>query len=257
MLSKSACLHMLFDVRRKHLQGIMLNEFDHVLHNGILSSMPYKITDCQFHEGDRPAAGEYLGQREHVSESGRSSQTRIGTHSPSSSHARSRSTALTILANSPTSSRAISTSNSSQDLDIPCGDPEDAADHVSSIAAPSDNEHAAPSASKPATYPFTMPAGTVIAEAAGSSRSLDVDTCTSLKQYEDQVGLPDAAMRESGRVDIDRLSTPTGYASFHPHSASPRRAAPRQPPTMDSFFRPWTLCVGDMIVPQFSLFGMD
>ena len=78
-----------------------------------------------------------------------------------------------------------------------------------------------------------------------------------MKQYEDQVGLPDAAMRESGRVDIDRLSTPTGYASFHPHSASPRRTAPRQPPTMDSFFRPWTLCVGDMLVPHFSLFGMD
>ena len=58
-------------------------------------------------------------------------------------------------------------------------------------------------------------------------------------------------------MDIDRLFTPTGYASFHPHSASPRRTAPRQPPTMDSFFRPWTLCVGDMIVPQFSLFGMD
>ena len=52
-----------------------------------------------------------------------------------------------------------------------------------------------------------MPAGTVIAEAAGSSRSVDLQTCTPSKEYEDQVGLPDAAMSDSGLVDIERLST--------------------------------------------------
>jgi len=30
----------------------MLNEIIRVQQNGILSSMPYQITDCQFHEGD-------------------------------------------------------------------------------------------------------------------------------------------------------------------------------------------------------------
>ena len=52
-----------------------------------------------------------------------------------------------------------------------------------------------------------MPAGTVIAEAAGSSRSVDLQICTPSREYEDQVGLPDAAMRASGLVDIERLST--------------------------------------------------
>jgi len=51
---------MLFDVRRKHLQGSMLNEIVRVQHNDILSSMPYQITDCQFHEGDRTLQQENI-----------------------------------------------------------------------------------------------------------------------------------------------------------------------------------------------------
>ena len=88
------------------------------------------------------------------------------------------------------STAARSTSNSSPDLDFQCGDPKDAADHVASITTPNDNEHDAPSPSKPTTSPSTMAAGTVIAEAAGSSRSFDFDTCTSLKQYGDVPFVP-------------------------------------------------------------------
>ena len=66
----------------------------------------------------------------------------------------------------------------SPDLDIKCGDPKDAADHVSSITAPGDNEHVAPSSSKPGPSSSTMSGGAMIAETAGSSRSVDLQACT-------------------------------------------------------------------------------
>ena len=52
-----------------------------------------------------PAAGQALDRHEQVSDSGRSSKVTLGPQSPSFSHARSRSTTPTILAESSTSSR--------------------------------------------------------------------------------------------------------------------------------------------------------
>ena len=83
---------------------------------------------------------------------------------------------------------------------------------VSSITAPSESERVAPSPSKPAPSSSTMSAGTIIADVAGSSRSVDlltrtVDllTRTPLNAWQDQVAVADEA---PGARRRDLLSRP-------------------------------------------------
>ena len=132
-----------------------------------------------------PAAGQALDRHEQVSDSGRSSKTTLGTQSPSSSHARSRSTTPTVLGESSTSSRSRSPTNRSQDLRFPCENGrEDAADHLSSITAPSENEHVAP------PRPLSVPSSPT----SGEEDSEGMSTATILTDAEREIRREDLLM---------------------------------------------------------------